>query len=77
MAEVEFSHDDGRTYAMATLSAEELIRLHHWPRISRFESHFSLWRHRESAQTARNLASGLTKNSYAEQNGDVTDPSTD
>jgi hypothetical protein len=31
IAEVEFSDDDGRTYAMATLPAEELIRLHHQP----------------------------------------------
>jgi hypothetical protein len=29
MAEVEFSDDDGRAYAMAALPAEELIRLHH------------------------------------------------
>lgn len=31
VAEVEFSDDEGRTYAMAALPAEELIRLHHRP----------------------------------------------
>jgi hypothetical protein len=31
IAEVEFSDDDGRTYAMVALPAEELIRLHHRP----------------------------------------------
>lgn len=31
VAEVEFSDDEGRTYAMAALRAEELIRLHHRP----------------------------------------------
>jgi hypothetical protein len=31
VAEVEFSDDEGRTYAMASLSADELIRLHHRP----------------------------------------------
>ena len=30
-AEVEFCDDQGRTYAMAALKAEELIRLHHRP----------------------------------------------
>jgi hypothetical protein len=29
--EVEFCDDDGRTYAMASLTAEQLIRLHHEP----------------------------------------------
>jgi hypothetical protein len=28
---VEFSDDEGRTYALATLRCEELIRLHHRP----------------------------------------------
>jgi hypothetical protein len=27
--EVEFSDDDGRTYAMVALKAEQLMRLHH------------------------------------------------
>jgi len=31
IAEVEFSDDEGRTYAMAALRSEELIRLHHRP----------------------------------------------
>jgi hypothetical protein len=31
VAEVEFSDDQGRTYAMAALRSEELIRLHHRP----------------------------------------------
>ncbi|MDR3752761.1 MAG: DUF4926 domain-containing protein [Terracidiphilus sp.] len=31
VAEVEFSDDQGRAYAMAALRAEELIRLHHRP----------------------------------------------
>jgi Domain of unknown function (DUF4926) len=31
VAEVEFSDDQGRAYAMAALRSEELIRLHHWP----------------------------------------------
>jgi hypothetical protein len=31
VAEVEFSDDQGRTYAMAALQSEELIRLHHRP----------------------------------------------
>jgi hypothetical protein len=31
VAEVEFSDDQGRTYAMAALGSEELIRLHHGP----------------------------------------------
>jgi hypothetical protein len=31
VAEVEFSDDQGRTYAMAAFRAEELIRLHHHP----------------------------------------------
>ena len=31
VAEVEFSDDEGRTYAMAALSSEELICLHHRP----------------------------------------------
>ena len=31
VAEVEFSDDQGRTYAMAALRAEELIRLHRHP----------------------------------------------
>jgi len=31
MAEVEFSDDEGRTYAMAALPVDELIRLHHRP----------------------------------------------
>lgn len=31
VAEVEFSDDEGRTYAMAALPVEELIRLHHRP----------------------------------------------
>jgi len=30
-AEVEFSDDEGRTYAVAALPAEELIRLHNQP----------------------------------------------
>jgi hypothetical protein len=30
-AEVEFCDDQGRTYAMAALRTEELIRLHHQP----------------------------------------------
>jgi len=29
--EVEFSDDDGRTYALASLKAEQLMRLHHGP----------------------------------------------
>ncbi|MCW5983513.1 MAG: DUF4926 domain-containing protein [Bryobacteraceae bacterium] len=29
--EVEFCDDNGRTYAMASLKAEELIELHHEP----------------------------------------------
>jgi hypothetical protein len=29
--EVEFCDDDGRSYAMASLKADELIRLHHQP----------------------------------------------
>jgi hypothetical protein len=29
--EVEFSDGEGRTYAMATLRAEELVELHHAP----------------------------------------------
>lgn len=28
---VEFSDDEGRTYALATLNSHELIRLHHGP----------------------------------------------
>ena len=28
---VEFSDDDGRTYALASLRSEELIQLHHRP----------------------------------------------
>jgi hypothetical protein len=31
VAEVEFSDDQGGTYAMAALQSEELIRLHHRP----------------------------------------------
>ncbi|MGA7338948.1 MAG: DUF4926 domain-containing protein [Terracidiphilus sp.] len=31
VAEVEFSDDQGRTYAMAALRSEELMRLHHRP----------------------------------------------
>lgn len=31
VAEVEFSDDQGRTYAMAALRSEEFIRLHHRP----------------------------------------------
>jgi hypothetical protein len=31
VAEVEFSDDKGRTYALAALRSEELIRLHHRP----------------------------------------------
>jgi hypothetical protein len=31
VAEVEFSDDQGRAYAMAALRSEELIRLHHRP----------------------------------------------
>jgi hypothetical protein len=31
VAEVEFSDDDGRAYAMAALPAEQLMRLHHRP----------------------------------------------
>jgi hypothetical protein len=31
VAEVEFCDDQGRTYAMAALKSEELIRLHHSP----------------------------------------------
>jgi len=30
-AEVEFCDDQGRTYAIAALRSEELIRLHHQP----------------------------------------------
>ena len=29
--EVDFSDDDGRTYAMVALKAEQLLRLHHEP----------------------------------------------
>jgi hypothetical protein len=29
--EVEFCDDQGRTYAMAALRSEEIIRLHHYP----------------------------------------------
>ena len=29
--EVEFSDDDGKTYAMAALKSEQLMRLHHQP----------------------------------------------
>ncbi len=29
--EVEFSNDDGRTYAMVALKSEQLMRLHHEP----------------------------------------------
>ena len=29
--EVEFADDDGRTYAMVSLKAEQLMRLHHEP----------------------------------------------
>ncbi len=29
--EVEFSDDDGRTYAMASLKANQIMRLHHEP----------------------------------------------
>ncbi len=29
--EIEFCDDDGRTYAMASLKAEQLMRLHHEP----------------------------------------------
>jgi hypothetical protein len=31
VAEVEFSDDEGRTYAIAALRSEELIRLHRHP----------------------------------------------
>jgi hypothetical protein len=31
VAEVEFVDDQGRTYAMAAMRFEELIRLHHSP----------------------------------------------
>jgi hypothetical protein len=31
VAEVEFSDDQGRTYAMAALRSDEMIRLHHRP----------------------------------------------
>ncbi|MGD0520827.1 MAG: DUF4926 domain-containing protein [Terracidiphilus sp.] len=31
VAEVEFSDDQGRTYALAALRSEEMIRLHHRP----------------------------------------------
>jgi len=31
VAEVEFSDDQGRTFALLTLRAEEVIRLHHQP----------------------------------------------
>jgi hypothetical protein len=31
VAEVEFSDDQGRAYAMAALRSEDLIRLHHKP----------------------------------------------
>lgn len=31
VAEVEFSDDQGRTYAIAALRSEQLIRLHHRP----------------------------------------------
>jgi hypothetical protein len=29
--EIEFSGDDGRTYAMVALKAEQLMQLHHEP----------------------------------------------
>lgn len=29
--EIEFCDDDGRTYAMASLKADQLMRLHHAP----------------------------------------------
>jgi hypothetical protein len=32
VAEIEFSDDQGRTYAMASLWADEVIRLQHCPR---------------------------------------------
>jgi hypothetical protein len=31
VAEVEFSDDQGRAYAMASIKADEMIRLHHEP----------------------------------------------
>ena len=31
VVEVEFNDDEGRTYAMAALRSEELVRLHHRP----------------------------------------------
>jgi hypothetical protein len=31
VAEVEFSDEQGRTYAMVALGAEEILRLHHRP----------------------------------------------
>jgi hypothetical protein len=31
VAEVEFSDDQGRAYAMASINADEMIRLHHAP----------------------------------------------
>ncbi len=31
VAEIEFLDDQGRTYAMASLRSDELIRLHHRP----------------------------------------------
>ena len=31
VVEVEFNDDEGRTYAMAALRCEELVRLHHRP----------------------------------------------
>jgi len=31
VVEVEFSDEEGRTYAMAALRCEELVRLHHRP----------------------------------------------
>jgi hypothetical protein len=32
VAEVEFSDDEGRAYAMVALRSEEIIRLHHRPK---------------------------------------------
>jgi hypothetical protein len=32
VAEIEFSDDQGRIYAMAALRADQVIRLHHRPR---------------------------------------------
>jgi hypothetical protein len=50
--EVEFSDGDGRTYAMAALKAEQLMRLHHEP------VHQAAWRleRRDAACSRSRLA---------------------